>query len=97
MIEFYINPLEIYPPVWQERRLGIIRAIVDAGIPCVIWLGRGRTHIAHCVPRLLFDFEILIPDKLVAKAASVVTSWRAEFELDLLETHHLVGLSILWH
>jgi hypothetical protein len=37
IIHFYSDPLEIYSLDWQERRLGVVRAIADAGVPCVVW------------------------------------------------------------
>ena len=85
MIHFYTDPLEIYSLDWQKRRLGATRTISDAGVLCVVWAGDALAF-AHCVPTLLFDLQILVPDQLVAKAASVITSRQREFELELLET-----------
>ena len=84
MRHFYTNPFHIYRMDVQHNRLTVVRAIADAGIPCVVW-GEDALAFTHCVPSVLFALQILVPDELVTTAASVITSRLTEFELELAE------------
>jgi len=69
----------------QHKRLALVRAIAEAGIPHVVW-GEDALAFAHCVPTMLFALQILVPDRLVTTATSVITSRQTEFELEVAET-----------
>ncbi|KAK7052545.1 hypothetical protein R3P38DRAFT_3344377 [Favolaschia claudopus] len=67
--EFY----EFVPesPNLQHKRLGALRQLTAAGIPCALW-GEDALRFVHRVATGLFDQQILVPDDLLVSAASVL-------------------------
>ncbi|KAK6992859.1 hypothetical protein R3P38DRAFT_132477 [Favolaschia claudopus] len=67
--EFY----EFVPesPNLQHKRLGALRQLTAAGIPCALW-GEDALRYVHRVATALFDQQILVPDDLLDSAASVL-------------------------
>ncbi|KAK7052521.1 hypothetical protein R3P38DRAFT_1648571 [Favolaschia claudopus] len=63
----YVPP----PPEEQHKRLGALRQLTAAGIPCALW-GEDALCFVHRVATHLFDQQILVPDDLLESAASVL-------------------------
>ncbi|KAK7050329.1 hypothetical protein R3P38DRAFT_2863474 [Favolaschia claudopus] len=59
------------PPHIQHRRLGALRQLTAAGIPCALW-GEDALQYVHRVATGLFDQQILVPDDLLDYAASAL-------------------------
>ncbi|KAK7060582.1 hypothetical protein VNI00_001348 [Paramarasmius palmivorus] len=60
-------------PIEQHTRLTPARALVQAGIPCVVWAEDALSFV-HFVPTGLFTFQILVPDELLEHATDTITS-----------------------
>ncbi|PSS37923.1 hypothetical protein PHLCEN_2v238 [Hermanssonia centrifuga] len=48
-----------------------VRTITDAGIPCLVW-GEDALALAHCVPTVFFDLQVIVPDDQVEAATLAI-------------------------
>ncbi|KAH9924108.1 hypothetical protein B0H21DRAFT_153401 [Amylocystis lapponica] len=63
----------IYCAEAQDTRLRPARAVTDANIPCLVWAEDALAFV-HCVPTVLFAFQLIVPDEHVQAAATAITS-----------------------
>ncbi|THG99316.1 hypothetical protein EW026_g3000 [Hermanssonia centrifuga] len=55
----------------QTDRMRPVRTITDAGIPCLVW-GEDALALAHCVPTVFFDLQVIVPDDQVEAATLAI-------------------------
>ncbi|KAF5341277.1 hypothetical protein D9758_017624 [Tetrapyrgos nigripes] len=58
-------------PAEQNGRLGPPAAVINAGIPCVVF-GEDALSIVHRVPTDLFDQHLLVPDHMIDQAINSI-------------------------
>ncbi|KAJ3498030.1 hypothetical protein NLJ89_g10271 [Agrocybe chaxingu] len=62
-----------WPEESKQHRLAPAVSLSKAGIPCVVWAADALAFI-HLVPTGLSSLQLLIPDELVDKATSILTT-----------------------
>jgi hypothetical protein len=77
----------------QHKRLITLRQLIAHKIPCILW-GEDALAFGHCVPTMLFDQQILVPDELLDAAAAVLEEGEYKRTSDLNRSYIAKGG---WH
>jgi hypothetical protein len=74
----------------QHKRLITLRQLIAHKIPCILW-GEDALAFGHCVPTMLFDQQILVPDELLDAAAAVLEEGEYKRTSDLNRSYIAKG------